>query len=102
MLRINKYSQKKDHQKMRVAKVLEETNVSNYSYALLTTETRKTCTHLAVSIAQSHDKLYRPFKDAWTHARALRDHLLGIVKSELTCKPMQRLLWIYIFLLLDS
>jgi len=73
---------------MRVAKVLEETNIPNYSYALLTTESRKTCTHLAVSIAQSHDKLYRPFKDACTHTHALRDRLLGIVKSELTCKPM--------------
>lgn len=68
---------------MRVAEVLQETNIPEYSYSLLTTTSRKTCTNLADSLNQSHDKVYRSFKDPSVECDKIRDQLADMVRNEL-------------------
>lgn len=71
---------------MRVEEVIEKVNRQNYTSALLATESRKTCTNLANTIHQSHDKLYREFEDPIKKADQLHRQLVDMVEEELSGK----------------
>ena len=49
---------------MRGAEILNEASMPEYSRALLSTESRKTCINLARAINQSYDALYRSFQNS--------------------------------------
>ena len=76
---------------MRLAEVLEETTVPSYSQALISTESRKTCTNLAKSINQTHDKLYETFNNAAESIGLLNQELISQYKSESVLKYLPTL-----------
>ena len=71
---------------MKLAEVLQKTNIPNYSKALMSTESRKNCTSLSRSIDQSHDALYQNFKDPISNINRLRDQLIKLAQTELSSK----------------
>lgn len=67
---------------MRVADALEKTNISDYTKALMSTESHKNCVGLARSINKSHDALYKPFKDPILNKNIVHEKLLSFAKEQ--------------------
>lgn len=72
---------------MRVAEVLQESYLPDYSIALMSTAPHKSCISLAKNINQSHDKLYTSFKDPVTNMASLHQLLIQLARNELYNKP---------------
>lgn len=68
---------------MGVANFTKQTNIPEYSQALIATASKKTCTNLAKTLNKSHDSLYLPFRNPIENKEAIRKDLLEIAQKEL-------------------
>lgn len=69
---------------MRVEQILEKINMPDYSKSLLSTESHKTCTSLAISINKSHDALYKSFRDPVANRESVHNDLISLAQTELS------------------
>lgn len=66
---------------MKVAEVLDNIHMSNYSVALTSNEPTKNCVSLSRAIYQSHDSLYRVFNNPIEDAKFVSKDLLRIAQE---------------------
>jgi hypothetical protein len=82
ILWIQKQLHKKGAPEMRVADIFEEKNVSNYSVALMSTESHKNCFSLAKHINVTHDSLYEQFKKPIEQQEMIKKDILQIAQEQ--------------------
>jgi hypothetical protein len=76
---------------MRVADIFEEKNISNYSLALMSTESHKNCVSLAKNMNVTHDSLYEQFKNPVSEKEMTKKDILRIAQEQFSEKRIHLL-----------
>jgi hypothetical protein len=74
---------------VRISNFSDQINIPEYSQALLTTESRKTCTNLAKTLNKPHDSLYYPFRDPIANKEKTQSTLVEIAQKELNLQRIK-------------
>lgn len=67
---------------MRVADILEEKNISNYSMALMSNESHKNCVSLAKKMNMTHDSIYERFKEPVKQREIIKKDLIKMAQEQ--------------------